>query len=211
MTLYKRNDLFAVVLALVLAASTSFGWAQAPATTSTLSATERQLVESIRVDTIKEAVNVLSSDEMQGRGTAQPGGEKAATYLAERFTKLGLKPLGDNTTYLQSIKFKETQVMPETNISLGNQILKLGQDFFVVPPFTGDENVTGSLVFAAYGAALPGSSRNDFSGLDVRGKVVVLREGPPPEVNKDAWNKAQGQISAIRGLIGRGVGAIVLI
>ena len=202
-----------VLSASILSASSAVSWTQAtaPVTSKALTATERQLVESINLATIKETVNALAAPDMQGRGTAQPGGDKAAAYLADRFAKLGLKPLGLNNTYLQPVKFKETTVSSESTITAGDQTLKLGPDFFVLPPFTGDENVKGGLVFAGYGAAFPGIKRNDLAGLDVRGKVVVLREGPPPEITKDSWSKAQAQINILRGLIAKGVGGIVLI
>jgi len=207
----NKNRQLSVLLAILLLTSTALGWTQAtaPVTTKALSATERQLVESINLATIKETVNALAADEMQGRGTAQPGGDKAAAYLADRFAKLGLKPLGVNNTYLQPVKFKETLVSPETTITVGDQKLKLGPDFFILPPFTGDENVNGGAVFVGYG--FQGQKRNDLAGIDVRGKVMVLREGPPPEVSKDAWSKAQGPVGVIRGLISRGAAAILLI
>jgi len=207
----NKNRQLSVLFAILLDTSTALGWSQAtaPVTTKALSATERQLVESINLATIKETVNALAADEMQGRGTAQPGGDKAAAYLADRFAKLGLKPLGADNTYLQPVKFKETLVSPETTIAIGDQKLKLGPDFFVLPPFTGDENVNGGVVFVGYG--FQGQKRNDLAGIDVRGKVMVLREGPPPEVSKDAWGKAQGPVGVIRGLISRGAAAIVLI
>ena len=207
----NKNRQLSVLLAILLVTSTALGWTQAtaPVTTKALSATERQLVENINVATIKETVNALAADDMQGRGTAQPGGDKAAAYLADRFAKLGLKPLGDNNTYLQAVRFKETLVSPETTITIGDQKLKLGPDFFVLPPFTGDENVNGGVVFVGYG--VQGQKRNDLAGIDVRGKVMVLREGPPPELSKDAWTRGQGPIGVIRGLISRGASAIVLI
>jgi hypothetical protein len=207
----NKNRQLSVLLAILLLTSSALGWTQAtaPVTTKALSATEQQLVESINLATIKETVNALAADEMQGRGTAQPGGDKAAAYLADRFAKLGLKPLGINNTYLQPVKFKETLVSPETTITVGDQKLKLGPDFFILPPFTGDENVNGGAVFVGYG--FQDQKRNDLAGIDVRGKVMVLREGPPPEVSKEAWSKAQGPVGVIRGLISRGAAAIVLI
>ena len=90
-----RNKYFAALVTTILSAilsassAVSFAQATAPVTTRALSATERQLVESINLATIKEAVNALAAPEMQGRGTAQPGGDKAAAYLADRFGKLG--------------------------------------------------------------------------------------------------------------------------
>ena len=209
----QHKKFLSVLLAFLIATSTAFGWTQAtaPVTTKALTATERQLVGSINVEGIKQTVNALAAPEMQGRGTAQPGGDKAAAYLADRYAKLGLKPLGDNNTYLQAVKFKETVITPETTITAGTQSLKLGPDFFVLPPYSGDENVKGGLVFAGYGVAIPGQKRNDLAGIEVRDKVVVLREGPPPEISKDAWDKGQGQLNVLRTLIQRGAAGLISI
>src|SRR5215211_3781375 len=143
----------AILLTTLLVTSTALGWTQsaAPAATRAISAAEQKLVENVTIASLKETVNALAADEMQGRGTAQPGGDKAAAYLADRFAKLGLKPLGANNTYLQPLKFKETLLSPETTIAVGDQKLKLGPDFFVLPPFTGDENINGNAVFVGYG------------------------------------------------------------
>ena len=200
----------ALLLAILLVTSTTFGLTQsAPAPARALSATEQQLLDSISIATIKETVNALAADDMQGRGTAQPGGDKAAAYLADRFAKLGLKPLGDKNSYLQPIKFRETQFL-QTTFTAGSETLKPGTDFFVSPPYSGDENIKADLVFVAYGLAAPFLKRNDFNGIDVRGKIVLLRDGPPPEINKDSWKKAHAQANVLRGLIGRGVAGIII-
>src|SRR5689334_21857199 len=68
---------------------------------SVLSADEKALAEKITVQTIKDVTTKLSADEMEGRGTMQPGGDKAANWIADRFKQLGLKPLGDSGSYLQ--------------------------------------------------------------------------------------------------------------
>jgi len=207
----KSQQYLALLLAILLVTSTAFGWTQsAPTPARALSASEQQLLEKLSVATIKETVNALAADDMQGRGTAQPGGDKAAAYLADRFAKIGLKPLGDKNTYLQPIKFRETQ-FAQTTFTAGNETLKLGTDYFVTPPYSGDENIKGDLVFIAYGLAAPFLKRNDFAGIDVRGKVVLLRDGPPPEINKEQWKKAHAQVNVIRGLIARGAAAIVTV
>lgn len=202
-----------LLLTILLVTSTAFGWTQAaaPATTRTLSASEQQLIDSISIASIKETVNALAADEMQGRGTSQPGGDKAATWLADRFAKLGLKPLGDKNTYLQPIKFRETQFLPQTGFTVGNQSLKLGSDFVITPPYSGDENVNGKLVFVAYGVDFPFLKRKDLAGLDLRGKIVVMRDGPPPEINKDQWKKAHAGATVMRALIARGAAALVVL
>ena len=207
----RRSKYLALLLAILLVTSTAAGLTQsAPAPARALSTTEQQLLESISVATIKETVNALAADDMQGRGTAQPGGDKAAAYLADRFAKLGLKPLGDKNSYLQPIKFRETQFL-QTTFTAGNEALKPGTDFFVSPPYSGDENIKADLVFVAYGLAAPFLKRNDFNGIDVRGKIVLVRDGPPPEINKDQWKKVHAQSSVLRSLIGRGAAGIVIV
>ena len=209
---YQQKYL-SVVLAILLVTSTAFGRTQAvvPVTTRALSTTEQQLVDSLSLATIKETVNALAADEMQGRGTAQPGGDKAAAWIADRFAKLGLKPLGANNSYLQPIKFRETQFLPQTAFTIGNQSLKMGSEFFVMPPYSGDENVNTNIYFVGYGISLPFLKRNDLAGLEVRGKIVVLRDGPPPEIGKDQWKKASAQVNVLRALIARGAAGIVMI
>src|SRR5215211_3675260 len=139
----------AILLTTLLVTSTALGWTQsaAPAATRAISAAEQKLVDNVTIASLKETVNALAADEMQGRGTAQPGGDKAAAYLADRFAKLGLKPLGDNNTYLQSIKFKETQFLSQTAFTVGDQNLKFGTDYFVSPPLSGDKNINAKMIF----------------------------------------------------------------
>ncbi len=209
----NQHKPLALLLSVLLVTSTALGWTQtaAPASTRALTATEQKLVDSLSVASIKETVNALAADEMQGRGTAQPGGDKAAAYLADRFAKLGLKPLGDNNTYQQSIKFRETQFLPQTAFTVGDQSLKLGKDYFVTPPLSGDKNISSNIYFVGYGLGLAALKRDDFAGLAVRGKIVLMREGPLPGITKEQWKKAQVPLNILRGLIQRGAAAIVIV
>ena len=209
----NQHKPLALLLSLLLVTSTALGWTQsaAPASTRAVSAAEKKLVDNITVGSLKETVNALAADDMQGRGTAQPGGDKAAAYLADRFAKLGLKPLGDRNTYLQSIKFKETQFLPQTAFTVGEQSFKFGTDYFVSPPLSGDKNINAKMYFVGYGLSVPFLKRNDLGDVDLRGKIAVLRDGPPPEIGKEQWKKAHAQINVLRGLIQKGVSAIVTI
>ena len=205
-----RRFSFIVLLAGSLTA-TVLGQSLAVAPANSLSSVERELSESVRTETIREIVKALSADDMQGRGTAQPGGDKAAQFIADKFAKLGLKPLGDKGSYFQSIRFRELQFLADTSLKIGSENLKLGQDFFITPPYSGDKNVKGDLVFVAYGVSTPFLKRNDVQNLNLRGKVAVVLEGPPPEVKKDSWKQAHAQSIILRGLIARGVAGIILL
>lgn len=176
-----------------------------------LSATETQIVERVSVDSIKEITAVLSAADMQGRGTMQIGGDKAASFIAERFAKLGLKPLGDKGTYLQKIEFKETVSTSDTSFTIGADSLSYGSDFALAPHNNGDKDVSGEMVFVGYGIVAKGIERDDLRGTDVRGKVVVMLEGPPVNISKEAWKNAKASSAIMYYLVSQGASALVYI
>src|SRR6476660_10596905 len=145
------RDLFTSLVSLLLVFSFASGQQPAVAPVAVLNAEEQAVSASIKIDTIKEVVAALSADDMQGRGTMQAGGDKAANYIADRFAKIGLKPLGNKDSYLQPIKFRETQYAPDTSFKIGDETLQPGRDYYVSPLPSGDKTVSGDLVFVAYG------------------------------------------------------------
>ena len=169
-----------------------------------LSAEEREAADLVRVGTIRETTKALASDEMQGRGTAQPGGDKAAAYLADRFAKLKLKPLGEGGTYLQPVGFKITQVLPETSLKIGDRSLKLGDDFAVSPPYSANRSANGFMVFVGYGL------RDDFKGVALKDRIAVLIGGPPKNADAAAWNKAESERNIITYLFRSGVSGLII-
>lgn len=206
-------EFFSCALLVILLLSSTAVRAQQPAAApaTSLSPLEQKLAGNLRAETIREVVTALSADEMEGRGTAQPGGDKAAAYIADRFQKLGLKPLGDKNSYYQQIRFKEQQFLPETSLKVGNDALKLGPDFYVSPLLSSDKNVSGALVFVAYGLTLTNPKRNDLEGIDVKGKIVVLMEGPPKNIEKNSWKKVKAQYQVIQNLLAQGAAGLILI
>jgi hypothetical protein len=182
-----------------------------PVREGSLSKTEAELTGNIKIDSIKSYTNALSADEMEGRGTMQPGGEKAANWIAEKFKSLGLKPLGDKGSYLQSIKFKEAVFTPETSFKLGEESLKLGMDYGIAGFSVNEGSVSGDMVFVAYGIVADSIKRNDLKGVNVTGKIVVMLQGPPANIPKKAWEDQKASRIFIGGLIRQGAKAIVFI
>ena len=130
--------LLSISLAITLLSPTALAWQQGTTTTAAtgrvaapirkaaaaaLTVAERKAAARVKLETIREVTTTLSSPEFEGRGTGQPGADKAARYLADRFAKLGLQPAGENGTYLQAIKFKSAQVLPETSVKVGDAAL----------------------------------------------------------------------------------------
>lgn len=204
-----------VVLLVVALATPSVLWGQrvsrSAEAASSLSTAERKAVSRVRLDTLREITRTLASEEMQGRGTASPGGEKAAKYIAARFARLKLKPLGDEGTYLQSIKFKTSEVLPESSVKLNGDQLTYGEDFVVAPPVTSKRGeAVGELVFVGYGVVSTDLKRDDFAGLDLRGKIAILLRGQPENVDESAWRAAAGRQAVLNNLLARGAIGLVV-
>ncbi len=228
MHLFSSNDFrhrklasafLSFLLAITLLSSASFalpqqGSSAAVATrkaTATLTATEKKAVASVKLETIREVTSTLSSPQFEGRGTGQPGGDRAAQYLADRFAKLGLKPGGENGTYLQSIKFRSAQVLPETSVKFGETVLKHGDDYVILPPYNSTQmDASGGVVFAGFGVVSPELKRDDFAGLDLKGKVVIVLSGQPDGVDAAAWKRATNPQTRAMNIFGRGAVAMIV-
>jgi Zn-dependent M28 family amino/carboxypeptidase len=184
---------------------------QAAPVKSALTAEEQALAARINLQTIKDYTAALASKEMEGRGTMQPGGERAANWIAERFKELGLKPLGDKGSYLQKIEFKETVATPETLFQVGEEKFVHGADYGFLPMNSGNKEASGEMVFVAYGMQAKSIGRDDLSGVDVNGKIVVLLEGPPANISKKAWDAQKASMIFMQNLIRQGAAALVYI
>jgi Zn-dependent M28 family amino/carboxypeptidase len=139
---------------------------------------------------IAEHVRFLADDLLEGRGTGTRGGDIAAHYIAAQFALYGLKPAGDNGTYLQKVDFVGVKTLPGTTASLlpargAAMDLKLADDY-VVGNQTQTEGVDidAPIVFVGYGIEAPEYRWDDFRGVDVKGKVVLVIVNEPP--SKDA-------------------------
>jgi penicillin V acylase-like amidase (Ntn superfamily) len=109
-----------------------------------LSLAEQGAAAQLKTETIREVTSVLASREMEGRGTAQPGGDKAAKYLADRFARAGLKPAGDGATYLQRITFAIETPQPETSFTIDGAPYKFRRDFPVCGTLRSHDRTDGS-------------------------------------------------------------------
>ena len=135
--------------------------------------------EGLTVQMIKDGTIALSAPEMEGRGTGQPGGEKAANWIAEKFKAYGLKPLGDKGSYLQKINFTETVADPATSFTIGDKALEYGTDF-AFPPMVGNRSGSADVVFVGYAIVGKAAGIDQLADVDISGKYAVMLDGPPP-------------------------------
>jgi hypothetical protein len=119
----------------------------------------------------------LSAPELGGRGALTTGLDRAAEFIAARFAVLGLSPAGDGGTFFQAVEIPLPQrPSPQTRLAIGEGALDLGVDF-APNAGTAATRASGPLIFIGYGFQLPGV-RDDFAGLDLRGKVVLCLRPP---------------------------------
>jgi hypothetical protein len=212
----QSRGFLCAVLVVALLSSSALGWqsgatATATKAAATLTAAERKAAGRVKLETVRDVTTTLSSNEFEGRGTAQPGADKAARYLADRFAKLGLKPAGENGTYLQPIKFRSAQVLPESSFKIGEVALKHGEDYIVLPPYTSETvEGTGGVVFVGYGVVSPDLKRDDLAGLELKDKVVIILNGQPTGVDAAAWRRATNPQTRAMSIFGRGAVAIIV-
>ena len=142
---------------------------------------------SVSPERIREQDKFISDDLFEGRYPGLRGGELAAKYIATQFALEGLKPGGDNGTYLQQVDFVGMTAKPaETSFALEPKsgapvLLTFGDDFTVAnQTLTPVANIDAPIVFVGYGVTAPEFNWNDYAGVDVKGKVILCIVGDPP-------------------------------
>src|SRR5579863_1195634 len=143
-------------------------------------------LETIDPEHIRWHVRFLSHDLLEGRGTGQRGGDIAAEYIATQFAEYGLKPAGDNGSYLQKVPLVGITTLPETQFALvpkhGSPMdLKLLDEYVAYDQTQqAQSDVDADIVFVGYGIEAPEYNWDDYKGMDVRGKVLLMLVNEPP-------------------------------
>ena len=133
--------------------------------------------------TLRTATQILSSDAFEGRAPTTAGEEKTVRYLAEQFREAGLQP-GNKGSWFQEVPLVETNATPTPlRITGGNGPLTfayrtdmVANSYQVQPKISLDNS---DIVFVGYGINAPERGWNDYEGLDVRGKTVVILVNDP--------------------------------
>lgn len=141
-------------------------------------------LESITADDLAEHIAVLASDSFAGRAPRTIGEERTMAYLTREFTRLGLEP-GNDTSFFQTVPMIRSVITPQSSlvVSGGAEPLRFTyrSDFVAWTLRVVDEVTLGNseLVFVGYGIDAPEYGWNDYEGLDVRGKTVVILVNDP--------------------------------
>ncbi|HEX8533163.1 MAG TPA: M28 family metallopeptidase [Allosphingosinicella sp.] len=158
-------------------------------------------------DAFRSHVAFLADDLLQGRNTGEPGYEIAARYVATRFQGLGLKPAGPNGSWYQQVPFV-TYKLGETpaRLTIGGRTFENGKEFVTgASSSEANQTIEAPAVFVGYGIDAPAQGFNDYAGLDVKGKVVVMLGGVPEGTASDIgahFSRGKARMAEQRGAIG---------
>ena len=140
-------------------------------------------------------IETLSSDAFDGRAPGTKGGQLASQYIADEMAAAGLKPMGENGTYFQPVELTATTLLPSSSMTIQKgEELVMESDIMdgatnsvfwskqLEPSVSFEES---EMVFVGYGVVAPEYGWNDYEGLDVRGKTVVMLVNDPGFATQD--------------------------
>jgi hypothetical protein len=189
----KHLLILAILLSFVLPSA-----ALAKETNVTITAAERKMAETITAKQLSDYLHFVASDAMGGRDTPSQGLDITAEFLAYNLKKWGFKPAGDDGTFFQKMMLSGSAIdSSKVKLNINGKDLKYSDDYFLL----GGSGVgNGSLVFAKGGWMVKSKGLNDFEGIDVKDKIIVITgEGfngrgvqPPKGISKDDLKGVKG-------------------
>ena len=164
---------------------------------------QKKGVESINKSDLNRHMLFLSSDELKGRDTGEPGLQVAARYLAVQAESLGLQALDKDEDYLQPYIIEEKAYDREnsgiTITAADSSVTQSSEPFYMFPSPSGDHTlIEGEVVFAGYGINSEEHGYNDFENIDIQDKLVLImnrapmnEEGTEAQFDNAKWTDMQ--------------------
>ncbi len=173
-------------LILALSLGFSFPWSNLGAQ-ETANPNPTPSIERIRTD-----LKYLASEPLQGRGVGTRGEELATDYIASQLQKAGIRGAGERGSFFQTVPLVLVKTGSEATLQMvkGDTILPftLEEEFAGVSHSQQSEDFAGEALFVGHGISAPEFGWDDYQGLDVKGKVVVLFTNEPPYDDPKLFN-----------------------
>ncbi len=159
---------------------------------------------SISVETLKEVARTLSSDTFEGRAPTTPAEDKTIGYVAGRFAAAGLQP-GNKGEWFQKVPLVEMNADAsmhldfsggKTPVSLAYKTDMVATSYRVVPQTS---IANSDVVFVGFGINAPERGWNDYAGLNVKGKTVIILVNDPDYETKDLRGPFEGRAMTYYG------------
>ncbi|ASD26236.1 M28 family peptidase [Brevundimonas diminuta] len=163
-----------------------------------------------RATALEAHTRFLAHDLLEGRDTGSRGYDIAAAYVASQFAMAGLSPGLEAREWFQPVRVRR-RTLVESRIAWvvdgGAHELRNGADVAVdASPLAANETLDLEMVFVGWGISGEASDRDDYAGLDVRGKAVVLLEGAPSDLPGAvrahySWIQQKERMASARGAV----------
>jgi len=182
----KCLPLFLISLAVLTVAQTAPKPTRAVAPAPRPSSAGFAAMETINPDRIRAHVRFLAHDLLEGRGTGQRGGDIAGEYIATQFALYGLKPAGDNGSYMQKVPMVGITPAPGTTFSLvsasgGVMPLKVLDEYVAYDQTQQPQSdIDAPIVFVGFGIHAPEYNWDDYKDADLKGRVLLMLVNEPP-------------------------------
>lgn len=162
---------------------------------------------------IETDMRFLASDELEGREAGTPGYDTAAQYVADRMAAMGVAPAGTDGSYFQTVPLQRSYRVPQ-ELALDIQNTESGEALsleenvdYVMYGSTqsASDSISAGAVFVGFGIVAPDLGRDDYYGLDVDGKIVVMLSGTPKGIQTEErayYGNTKGAEASKRGAIG---------
>ncbi|MEO1641751.1 MAG: M28 family metallopeptidase [Pseudomonadota bacterium] len=185
----------------------------APPNTNMQTLAQPDAIITANADTIKAHMAFLASDDLMGREAGTEGYDTAAAYVAEQMEALGVEPAGTDGTYFQTVPLQRS-VRDQSGLSLSitgtttDDALLLEENIdYVVYGSTSSaaSSVEAELVFVGFGIVAPDLGRNDYEGVDIDGKIVVMLSGTPKGIQTEErayYGSQKAAEASKRGAVG---------
>ena len=153
-----------------------------------------QAMAAVDPEKIRAHVKFLASDLLEGRGTGARGGDIAAEYIATQFAIYGLRPAGDNGTFMQKVPMVGIATQDDTTFTLlpdnGEPMsLRNRADFVAMDETTHPQDeVDAPIVWMGYSIDAPEFNWDDYKDADVKGKVLLMMVNQPPSDDPKFFN-----------------------
>lgn len=173
-------------------------------------------LQKIQPDSIRAHIKFLSDDRLRGRLPGTPGYQMAMDYVISKYKRMGLEPAGENKSYLQTVKFRRARVVKDnTHAALlsgeNTNDLVFGDGFVLSPNFEETTvEVTAPLVFVGYGVSEPDLGYDDYAGVDVKGKIVVMISGSPDKFPSTVKAHVMNRVTRAKTALEKGAIGIIL-
>jgi Zn-dependent M28 family amino/carboxypeptidase len=172
------------LILLLLFATSAFAANAKKPTTADVPPQVKEAIAAVNPNNIRTHVQFLSSNALEGRGTGQRGGDIAAQYIATQFALYGLKPAGDDGTYMQRVPMVGVTTDPSSSVTLiwnekPNQLRQYEDIVAMDETQSATNDLDAPIVFVGYGITAPEYQWDDYKDLDVKGKILLMLVNEP--------------------------------